>query len=458
MTRVHFVGIGGAGLSAIATLLLEKGVAVSGSDALASAMTEALQNRGATVTIGHRAENVAGADAVVISSAVAADNAEVAAARAAGIPVKKRADFIGELMETHVGVCVSGTHGKSTTTALIAFMLLRAGRDPSFIVGAVMADLGANARHGNGEPFVVEADEYDGMFLGLKPKVAVVTSVEHDHPDNYPTYADYRNAFARFIDLVPGDGVIIACRDDKGAKEIGEIAEGKGKRVWWYGLKNTVEWKAENVQSNGLGGSDFVLTRNGVTVGLARSRLPGLHNVSNCVAAFAAADVLGVDFNAARTALAEFQGVGRRFEIKGEANGITVIDDYAHHPTEIRATLAAARRRYTDRPVWAMFQPHTYSRTRALLADFAASFGDADHVLVTDIYRSREAYDETISARQIVDQMRSRAGHPDARYVPTLPEAVQTLMEEVKSGDVLITLGAGDGNIVGEKVLEELRK
>ncbi|HLF01914.1 MAG TPA: UDP-N-acetylmuramate--L-alanine ligase [Anaerolineales bacterium] len=458
MTRVHFVGIGGAGLSAIATLLLEKGVAVSGSDALASAMTDALQKRGATVTIGHRAENVSGADVVVVSSAVGTDNPEVAAARAAGIPVKKRADFLGEMMAGRVGVCVAGTHGKSTTTALIAFMLLGAGRDPSFIVGAVMAGLGANGRHGNGEQFVVEADEYDGMFLGLQPKVAVVTSVEHDHPDYYPTYAEYRNAFAQFIDLVPGDGLVIVCRDDKGAKEIGEIAERKGKRVWWYGLKNSVEWKAENVQANSLGGSDFVVTRNGATVGLARSRLPGLHNVSNCVAAFAAVDALGVDFNAARVALAEFQGVGRRFEIKGEANGVTVIDDYAHHPTEIRATLAAARRRYTDRPVWAMFQPHTYSRTRALLADFATSFSDADHVLVTDIYRSREAYDETISAKQIVEQMRAQAQHPDARYVPTLPEAVNTLIAEVKSGDVLITLGAGDGDTVGEQVLEELRK
>ncbi|HLB50295.1 MAG TPA: UDP-N-acetylmuramate--L-alanine ligase [Anaerolineales bacterium] len=454
MKRVHLIGIGGSGLSAIATLLLESGAAVSGSDAQASAMTDKLQSLGAIVSIGHRAENVAGVDVVVVSSAVAADNPEVAAAKAAGIPVMKRADFLGELMTGRTAVCVAGTHGKTTTTALIAYMLLHADRDPSFIVGGMMADLGTNARHGQGEPFVIEADEYDGMFLGLRPKVAVVTNVEHDHPDYYPTAEDYKAAFSKFVALVPGEGVLIVCRDDPGAKEIGEIAAQSGKHVLWYGLKNGSEWKAEHIQANGAGGNDFVATRNGVTVGLVRIRLPGVHNVSNSLAALAAVDALGVDFNVARTALSEFQGVGRRFEIKGEANGVTVVDDYAHHPTEIRATLAAARRRYAGRQVWAMFQPHTFSRTRALLNEFAASFGDADHVLVTDIYRSREAVDETVSAKQIVAQMR----HPDARYVPALTDAIKTLLAEVKPGDVLITLGAGDGNMVGEKVLEALKR
>ncbi|MBM4424091.1 MAG: UDP-N-acetylmuramate--L-alanine ligase [Chloroflexi bacterium] len=454
MKRAHFVGIGGSGLSAIATLLLESGVAVSGSDAQGSEMTDRLRALGAAVSIGHRADNVAGAEVVVVSSAVAADNPETVAARAAGIPVLKRADFLGGLMAGRAGVCVAGTHGKTTTTALIAFILLRAGRDPSFIVGGVIAELGTNARHGNGEPFVIEADEYDGMFLGLRPKVSVITNVEHDHVDCYPTAEEYRAAFAKFAALTPGDGVLIACRDDAGAKEIGEGAAQNGARVQWYGLKNGSEWRAEHMQANGAGGSDFVVTRNGVTVGLARIRLPGVHNVSNSLAALAAVESLGVDFNSARAALSEFGGVDRRFEIKGEANGVTVVDDYAHHPTEIRATLAAVRRRYGGRTVWAMFQPHTFSRTRALLNEFAASFGDADHVLVTDIYRSREAMDDSVKAKQIVSQMR----HPDARYVPALSDAVATLLTEVKPGDVLITLGAGDGNTVGEKVLEGLRK
>lgn len=451
--HVHLVGIGGSGLSAIAALLLESGLTVSGSDGQASSATERLQAMGAAVSIGHAAGNVAGADVVVISSAVAPDNVEVLAAQAAGIPVQKRSDFLGGLMAGRVGVCVAGTHGKSTTTALIAHLLSRAGRDPSFILGAVMHD-GRNAHAGQGEAFVIEADEYDRMFLGLLPKVAVITAVEHDHPDCYPTLEDYQEAFKAFVDLVPEDGLVIACRDDAGARLIGEWTAGRGKRVVWYGLKNGAEWQAESAQANGAGGSDFVITHHGATVGLVRTRLPGLHNVSNCVAALAAADFLGLDFNSTRAALSEFQGVGRRFELKGEARGISVVDDYAHHPTEIRATLAAARRRFEGRPIWAMFQPHTYSRTRALLAEFAAAFGDADHVLVTDIFRSREAHDTSINARQLV----ARMSHPDARYVPGLADAVTMLMAELKPGDVLITLGAGDGNRVGERVLEELQK
>jgi len=453
MRRIHLIGIGGSGMSAIATLLIESGVPVSGSDAQASGTTAKLAALGATISIGHRAGNVAGADQVVVSSAIQPDNPEVAAANASGIPVLKRADFLGGLMAGRVGVAVAGTHGKTTTTALISYLLLRADRDPSFIVGGTLADLGTNARHGNGEPFVVEADEYDGMFLGLRPKVAVVTNVEHDHPDYYPTLADYTKAFEQFVSLIPGDGLLIACRDDAGAKQLGEVAVKNGKRVIWYGLKNNVTWKAENIQANGAGGSDFVVTRDGNTVGLARTRIPGLQNVSNTLAALAAVDALGVDFNTARNALAEFQGVGRRFEVKGEANGITVVDDYAHHPTEIRATLAAARRRYAGRQIWAMFQPHTFSRTRALLADFAASFGDADHVLVTDIFRSREAFDASVNAQDIV----ARMSHPDARYAPSLDEASAALLAEMKPGEVLITLGAGDGNTVGERVLASMK-
>lgn len=452
MKHIHLIGIGGAGLSAIATLLLESGYVVSGSDAQASDTTAKLAKQGATVTIGHKAENLTDAEVVVISSAVAADNPEVVAATVRGLPVLKRGDFLGQLMSGRLGIAVAGTHGKTTTTALISYLLLGADRDPSFIVGGVLADLGTNARHGNGAPFVIEADEYDGMFLGLKPMVAVVTNVEHDHPDYYPTLEDYRHAFEQFVSLIPGDGVLIACRDDAGAKQLGEWATQKGLRVIWYGLKTDTSWTAENIQANGAGGNDFIVLHDGATVGLARIRLPGLQNVSNSLAALVVVSTLGVEFNAVREALAEFRGVGRRFEVKGEVRGITVVDDYAHHPTEIRATLAAARRRYGSRQIWAMFQPHTFSRTRALLADFAASFGEADHVLVTDIFRSRELFDPSVSARDIVSQMT----HPDARYVPTLAEATQVLMAEMKSGDILITLGAGDGNTVGEGVLRAM--
>lgn len=449
MRNIHFIGIGGTGLSAIATVLIESGYVVSGSDMQESASTLKLRDRGAKIFIGHSAANIADADTVIISSAVSADNPEVIAAKAKNIPVLKRADFLGSLMEGRDGLAVAGTHGKTTTTAMIAFILTQANLDPTFIVGGTLTNLGTNAKHGDGSPFVIEADEYDGMFWGLKPKIAVITNVEHDHPDCYPTMEAYRAAFEKFAALVPDNGALIVCRDHDGAKEIGEWASQRNIRVVWYGLKNGAEWKAENIQVNSAGGSDYVVTRNGQSVGLVRTRVPGSHNVSNSLAAIAAADLLGVDFNIARNALAEFTGVGRRFEVKGEVGGVTVIDDYAHHPTEIKATLAAARKRFVDRKIWAMFQPHTFSRTRILLSEFASSFSDADHVLVTDIFRSRESYDARVSSKDIVAQMK----HADARYVPTLDEAATVLLAELKSGEVLITLGAGDGNTVGEKVL-----
>ncbi len=414
-----------------------------------STATQKLKDRGAKIFIGHSAANLADADTVILSSAISADNPEVIAAKSKNIPVLKRADFLGSLMEGREGIAIAGTHGKTTTTAMIAFMLTQAALDPTFIVGGTLTNLGTNAKHGKGSPFVIEADEYDGMFLGLKPKIAVITNVEHDHPDCYPTMESYRAAFEKFAALVPNSGVLIVCRDHDGAKEIGEWASQKNIRVIWYGLKNGAEWKAENIQANSAGGSDYVVTRNGQTVGLVRTRVPGNHNVSNSLAALAVTDLLGVDFNIARNALAEFTGVGRRFEVKGEVGGVTVIDDYAHHPTEIKATLAAARKRFGDRKIWAMFQPHTFSRTKILLSEFASSFSDADHVLVTDIFRSRESFDTSVSSKDIVAQMK----HADARYVPTLAEAGTVLLAELKSGDVLITLGAGDGNTVGEKVL-----
>lgn len=455
MTRVHFVGIGGAGLSAIAEVLLESGYDVSGSDEVLSPFAQALAARGALVYQGHRAEQLDGAELVIVSSAVPADNPEVVAARARGVPVFKRADFLGRLMEGRQGVAVAGTHGKTTTSGLIAFLLDRAGLDPTFIVGGWLADYGANARAGHGRPFVVEADEYDRMFLGLKPEVAVVTNVEHDHPDCYPTLTDMQEAFRAFVNLLPAGGLLVGCGHDAFVRALVEERRERhaaGRPAVLYGLRGEDDYRADSLQLNGAGGYDFLLVKDGRTVGLARNRLPGEHNVLNSLAALAVADHLGVPFNDARNALADYRGAGRRFEVMGEAGGVTWVDDYAHHPTEIRATLAAARRRFAARPLWVMFQPHTFSRTRALLDDFAAAFGDADHVVIVDIFRSREAPDPSISAADIVRRM----DHPDVRYVPALDEAAIYLCERLRSGDVLLTLGAGDGNVVGRRVLENL--
>ena len=453
MKRIHLVGIGGAGLSAIARVLLESGQPVSGSDEQETEFTARLRASGVRGFIGHAAQNIAGADLVLVSSAVSRTNPEVVAAMQAGLPVVKRQDFVGGMMAERVGLAIAGTHGKTTTAALTAYVLCRAGQQPSFIVGGLISDLDTNARHGTGAPFVVEADEYDRMFLGLRPTVAVVTNVEHDHPDCYPTFAELSAAFDEFAALVPAHGVLIACNDDAGARALAQAARTRGTRVVTYGLQAGADWRAELMQPNGAGGCDFVVSNAGRELGLVRTRLAGDHNVCNTLAALAAVDYCGVPFATALPALREFRGVGRRFEVKGEVQGITVVDDYAHHPTEIRATLASARQRYPGRPLWAMFQPHTFSRTQALLVDFAASFADADHVVMSDIYAARETDSAQVTSADLIGAMR----HPDARYVGGLEAAAHMLARRLHPGDVLLTLGAGTSHKVGELVLAELR-
>ena len=453
MKHFHLVGIGGAGLSAIARVLLESGQLVSGSDEQETEFTARLRASGVRIFIGHAAQNIAGAELVLVSSAVASANPEVVAAVQAGLPVVKRQDFVGGMMAERVGLAIAGTHGKTTTAALTAYLLSRAGQQPSFIVGGLISDLDTNARHGTGLPFVVEADEYDRMFLGLRPTVAVVTNVEHDHPDCYPTFAEMQAAFDEFAALVPAQGVLIVCNDDAGARALAQSARKRGTRVVTYGLQTGADWRAELLQPNSAGGCDFLVSHAGRELGLARTRLAGDHNVCNALAALAAVDYCGVPFATALLALRAFRGVGRRFEVKGEVHGITVVDDYAHHPTEIRATLASARQRFPGRPLWAMFQPHTYSRTRALMANFASSFGDADHVVVSDIYSAREASDAALSSADLIGAMQ----HVDAQYVGGLEAAAHSLAQRMRPGDVLLTLGAGTSHKVGELVLAELR-
>ncbi len=452
MGRVHFVGIGGAGLSAIARVLLEQGEQVSGSDLQASALTAGLEALGARVAIGHRAENVHGADVVVISSAVHADNPEFEEARRLGIPVLKRAEFLGTLLANRRVIAVAGTHGKTTTTAMIAWMLTRAGLEPGFIVGGVMANLGTNARAGRSEYFVIEADEYDHMFWGLTPWLAVVTNIELDHVDCYPTLADLRQAYAKFLARTKGDGAWLICSESWAAVEAAREAEGRcsGGRpaMFTYGW-GSADWRAELA-----GGGMFWAHWQGRALGPIALQVPGKHNVLNALAAVAVGTYLGLEMEHITAALGGYAGVGRRFELKGEAGGVTVIDDYAHHPTEIRATLAAARGRFPGRRIWAVFQPHTYSRTKALLAEFAQSFGDADRVIVSDIYAAREVDDGSVHASQLVGMMQGGG----ARYIGALDDVRRYLEEHVEPGDVVITLGAGDGYRVGEELLAALRE
>jgi UDP-N-acetylmuramate--alanine ligase len=451
--RIHLVGIGGAGMSAIAWVLLGRGFVVSGSDMQLNETTAALAKAGATIFRGHAAAHISGADLLAVSSAVAPDNVEVVAAGEAAVPVYKRAEFLGRLMAGSLGVAVAGSHGKTTTTGMIVQILIAAGLDPTFILGGSLPSLGRNGRAGHGPHFVIEADEYDHMFLGLRPQVAVVTNVEHDHPDIFPTPADYRAAFRAFAALLSRGGRLVVCADDPGSAELGRQFDHGGVAVDSYGLAQG-QWQALDLRVNALGGTDFLVQNENSVVGVARLRVPGEHNVRNALAAITVTGKLGVDFETIRQALATFGGIGRRFQVKGEVAGVTVIDDYAHHPTEIRATLAAARQQYPGRRIWAVWQPHTYSRTRTLLAEFAASFDDADRVVALDIYRSREQDTLGIDTAAVLARME----HPHAYHIGQMSDAAAYIVDRVHPGDVILTLGAGDGHLVGTWILDGLRR
>lgn len=436
------------GLSAIAKVLLERGYVVSGSDLQSSAITRDLTHLGATIYEGHRPKQIGQADLVVVSSAVSSDNVEVLEATRKDIPVIKRAEMLGRLMASHYGIAVAGTHGKTTTTAMIAFILEEAGFDPTFIVGGILRDLGTNAKAGRGPHFVVEADEYDRTFLGLSPSLAVVTSIEMDHPDCYKDLKEMTDAFAQFLNLVPQDGCIIGWGDGETVRELKESRTAKRPPFATYGFGSDNDWRAVDVATRPEGGNDFTVLRSGAAVADVRLNLPGRHNVANALASLAAMDWLGINLPLAAQILGRFRGTERRFEIKGTVGGVTVIDDYAHHPTEIRATLAAVRERFPGREIWAVFQPHTYSRTKALLDDFAASLGQADHVIVTDIFPAREHDDLGVSAADIV----SRMDHPDTRYIAGFDEALAYLGHNLRPTQVLVTLGAGDIYQLGERL------
>jgi UDP-N-acetylmuramate--alanine ligase len=461
MTHVHFIGIGGSGLSAIARLLKESGYTVTGSDQALSTFASDLRAAGVVIYVGHDPRNIQGADWVVRSSAVLDDNQEVKAALLAGIPVYKRADILGKMMENKIGIAVAGTHGKTTTTALVAFALTEMGRDPSFIVGGVMNNYGVNARAGKGNLFIIEADEYDRMFLGLKPQIEVITNLEHDHPDCYPTYDEMVSAFESFVALLPPNGTLIACIEDAGAASLIGKARHAGHRVVAYGLQdqitvNAPDWlEGRKLKANQRGGFDFEAVSNLSEVETTRVSLqiPGEHNVRNALAALAVIAVLGLSTTEAGNALAKYTGTRRRFEVKGEKKGITVIDDYAHHPSEIRATLAAAKARYPKRRIWALWQPHTYSRTLTLRQEFIGAFGDADEVIVTEIYAAREPKQDFSSAGLVNSMM-----HPSARFIGSLDEATSYLLTHLKRNDVLLVLSAGDADRVSVNVLAGLDK
>ncbi|RMF42779.1 MAG: UDP-N-acetylmuramate--L-alanine ligase [Anaerolineae bacterium] len=451
----HLIGIGGTGLSAIARVLLEQGHTVSGSDRQRSPLAEAVAQAGGRVYIGHAAEHIAGAQVVIRSSAIPDENPEVQAARSRGIPVLKRSDFLGDLMSGQDCLAVAGTHGKTTTTAMLAWALTAQGQDPSYIIGGVSANLGNNAHAGAGRYFVIEADEYDRMFLGLSPRAAIVTNMEHDHPDCYPTPQDFAQAFQAFTDRLRPDGFLLVCSEDAGAASLGEFARTQGRRVLTYGFSPQAVYRAQNLRLPPEGGGyTFRVMYQQESLGDVSLHVPGRHNVLNALAVVAMLHQLGLPLERVAEALNAFSGTGRRFEILGEADGVTVIDDYAHHPTEIEATLEAARARFPGRRLWAVWQPHTYSRTRTLQERFAAAFSNADKVLVTPVYAAREAPPaDGFDASHVVRRMQ----HPSARYCPSLEATTKHLLARLQSGDVVLVFSAGDATQISRSVLESLR-
>ena len=484
--KIHIMGIGGAGMSAIARVLHGRGVQVTGCDGGptslggASPMLDALKAEGIETFVGHAAMHLDGVSVLAPSSAIKPDEPELVEAKKRGLHIWHRGDLLNALMQEKadgtpsVGIAVAGTHGKSTTTSMIATILMDAELDPSFIIGATPINLNTNARAGQGEPFVVEADEYDRTFLRLHPKLAVVTNVEFDHPDIYKDLDDTLNTFAQFVGSVPTDGAVVACADDAGCEEMLRRAnltprircdpspKKRGEpEVVTYGIHRG-EWRALNVRGNPLGGMDFTVVgagANGEVSAPVSLRVPGEHNVRNALAALVVAQACGVPVVQAAESLGAYRGADRRFELVGEARGIRVFDDYAHHPTEIKATLQGARVRYPVGNIWAIWQPHTFSRTVALMEDFATAFKDADQVIVLPIYAAREKAEDFGFAATALNpiELSRKMKHKNVRNAASFGDALGILISQVRGGDVVITLSAGDGNLVGKRLLEMLK-
>ncbi len=453
--HIHMVGIGGIGMSGIAEILLLRGYKVTGSDTLTNETTRRLEELGATIYRGHDARQIDGADVVVYTSAVAAtENVETRAALARQIPVIKRAEMLAELMRMKYGIGVAGTHGKTTTTTLIGHVIQDGSFDPTIIVGGRVHSFDkTNAVVGKGDIIVVEADEFDRTFLRLSPSMAVITNIEAEHLDIYEDLEDVKNAFVEFAGKVPFYGVVVVCLDDPVVRSILPELE---RRTLSYGFTPQANVRAINVERDGLY-SQFTVLYDDQVLGRLRLKAPGDHNVKNALAAVAVGLELDIPFEKIKSGLERFGGIFRRFQLKLDEGDLLVIDDYAHHPTEVQATLQAARRGWPDRRVVAVFQPHLYSRTQKMYQEFGLSFFDAEVLVVTDIYPSREEPIEGVDGRLIADTAR-RFGHRNVHYVEEKSELPVRLEEIVQPGDVVITMGAGDIYKSGEEFIERIRK
>ncbi|MBS3957607.1 MAG: UDP-N-acetylmuramate--L-alanine ligase [Clostridiales bacterium] len=451
MVYAHFIGVGGAGMSGLARVLHDRGNRVSGSDLKESRYTRALVESGIPVSIGHHADNLGDPEVVVVSSAIPESNPELAAARTRGLDIWPRARMLAHLAGERTTIAVAGTHGKTTTSSMVATMLSGLGLDPTFLVGGEVCAYGTNAACGTGRHYVVEADESDGSFIYLDPFISLLTNVEADHLDHYGTLAAVEETFQQFVAKTAAAGCVVVCGDDPRAMD---IARRSGVQMVTYGRGHECDVRCDSLEAAGRGYRFSFTLPTGVRVH-ASIAVPGEHNVINATGALAVAHVLGVDVQAAADALAEFRGVKRRFDEVGLVGGVTVVDDYAHHPTEVRATLAAARS-LGYRRVWAVFQPHRYSRTAALGEEFGCAFDDADAVVMMDVYSAGETPIPGVTGKTIVDAILDQDNRPRVAYFPHRREVVPYVSGRARAGDLVLTLGAGDVTALGPQIVEAL--
>jgi UDP-N-acetylmuramate--alanine ligase len=455
--RIHFVGIGGIGMSGIAEVLLNLGYKVSGSDVKATPVTQRLASLGAVIYEGHEEQNAADAEVVVVSSAISPANPEVLQARRQHIPVIRRAEMLAELMRLKYGIAIAGMHGKTTTTSMVAAVLAAGGLDPTVVVGGRVDAMGSNARLGNSQYLVAEADESDRSFLNLSPILSVVTNIDREHMDCYRNMRDVKRTFVQFMDLVPFYGTVVVCNDDPVLR--GLLPEVQ-RRTVTYGTRRGSDLRITAVNSEKMASETTPLNRFEVRfedreLGEFTLHVPGLHNVLNATAAIAVGLGLDVPVEHIRSGLDHFRGVDRRFQLKGKAAGVTVIDDYGHHPTEIKATLSAARQ-CGFRKVHVIFQPHRYSRTQALMEEFATAFGDAETIWVLDVYPASEAPIEGVTGEVLAERIRQQSGK-DAKYQGSFSEAAHAAVAAAEEGDMILTLGAGNVSQLGASILEKLQ-
>ncbi|MBM4351232.1 MAG: UDP-N-acetylmuramate--L-alanine ligase [Deltaproteobacteria bacterium] len=449
--NIHFVGIGGIGMSGIAEVLLNLGYRISGSDAKETEVTRRLQTLGCDIHYGHRRENVKEADVLVVSSAIRPNNPEIEVAEERLIPIIPRAEMLAELMRMKVGIAIAGTHGKTTTTSLIATILGAAGLDPTVVIGGRLNSIGSNAKLGQGELLVAEADESDGSFLKLMPTIAVVTNIDPEHLDYYQGIEEIKEAFLHFLNKIPFFGLVVLCLDHP---HIQSLLPKLKKRFTTYGLTTQADFQAREIQYDELSTTFDVLYQR-KEIGRLGIRMPGLHNVYNALAAVATAFELDIPFEVVQEALRDFGGIQRRFQVKGEKKGILIVDDYGHHPVEIMATLKAAKTGWKRRII-AVFQPHRYTRTHALFQEFLTAFYDADVLILTDIYAAGEERIEGVEAKALFEGIREY-GHKDVTYLPDKKEIVDHLVRIMVPGDMVITLGAGDIWQVAEEMVRRLK-